>query len=117
MNKRQEGAARERTALLYLQKKGMCLVAQNFRCRTGEIDLIMRDGNTYVFAEVKYRRTKGAGDPLEAVGYAKRRRITGAARFFLARYGIPDSVPCRFDVVGILGDEISHIENAFDAVF
>ncbi len=75
----------------------------------------MRDGNTIVFTEVKYRSGSGAGDPLEAVGFHKQKQIVNTARFFLLRFGFSGSTPCRFDVIGILGNRITHIENAFGA--
>lgn len=89
---------------------------RNFRTRRGEIDLVMRDGETLVFVEVKFRRGAGYGDPLEAVTPRKRAKIRTLALEYLSerRTGC-DSL--RFDVVGILADSggysVEHIEDAF----
>lgn len=113
MQKREKGFLYEGMAAEYLKKKGYQIVARNFYTRSGELDLIARDGVYLVFVEVKYRANRWGGHPLEAVDRNKKRRIRGAAQFYLLRHGFPETTPCRFDVVGILGDEIVHIENAF----
>lgn len=107
------GLAHEKMAAEYLKKKGCRILKQNFYTKFGEIDMIVRDGAYLVFVEVKYRSTQRGGHPLEAVDRRKQVRIRKAAQFYLLRYGIPEDMPCRFDVVGILQDEIIHIENAF----
>ncbi len=86
----------------------------NFYTRNGEIDIVGRDGKTLVFFEVKYRKDLKAGYPAEAVGAYKKRRIVNAARFYLYRYGYSVDTDVRFDVIGILGDEIEWIKAAFD---
>ena len=86
---------------------------RNFRCRTGEIDIIARDGDYLVFTEVKYRRTGENGWASAAVDWHKRQRISRAAQFYLIRHGYAD-IPCRFDVVAIDGNRIQWIRNAFD---
>ncbi len=113
MQRREKGFVYENVAAAYLEKKGYRIVARNFYTRFGELDLIARDGAYLVFVEVKYRATGQGGHPLEAVDGRKQRRMKRAAQFYLLRYGFPERTPCRFDVVGILGDEITHIENAF----
>lgn len=110
---RKTGFVYEKKAAEYLQAKGYRVLVQNFYTKFGEIDMIARDGKYLVFIEVKYRSTERGGHPLEMVDARKQNRIRKAAQFYLLRYGFPENEPCRFDVVGILGDEVMHIENAF----
>ena len=100
-NKRMEGSRYEQLAARYLEQKGMDVLELNYRCRTGEIDIIARDGGYLVFVEVKYRKTKRAGYALEAIDSRK------------AEHGFPESAACRFDAVGIDGEQITHLINAF----
>ncbi len=113
MNRRQMGAFYEQVAAEYLEERGCRVVERNYRCRCGEIDLIVRQGDMLVFVEVKFRRDRSMGDPQEAVNGAKQRRIRGAAMNYLAVRHLPPGVPSRFDVVSILGDQITWIPNAF----
>lgn len=113
MNKRRTGSIYEQTAAMYLEAKGMRIVARNFYTRGSEIDLIARDGKYLVFIEVKYRSDAAKGYALEAVDIRKRRAVIAAARIFLYRYKFSEDTPCRFDVIGIDGGKITHIENAF----
>ena len=116
-NKRREGQQKELVATEYLKNKGYFIIQTNFRVRQGEIDIIARDGETIVFVEVKYRKDLSSGNPLEAVNYAKQRKICRTALFYMNLNKIsPDNTPIRFDVIGILGEEITHIVNAFDFV-
>ncbi len=116
-NKRQTGKAYEELAVAYLRDKGYFIIEKNFQVRQAEIDIVARDGNTIVFVEVKYRSSSGSGHPLEAVTPAKQRRICKAALFYMNLKKIsPDNTSIRFDVIGILNKEITHIENAFDFV-
>ncbi len=114
MNKRAVGTAYEKRAGEYLVRQGYEIVAYNFRCRYGEIDIIARDGEYLVFVEVKYRKNIGSGNPLEAVNAKKQHIISRVASYFCLTNGYGENTPCRFDVVAILGDEISLIRNAFD---
>lgn len=98
----------------YLQGQGFQILDHNFSSRFGEIDIVAREGNYLVFAEVKYRATDSGGHPLEAVDLRKQRRIGKTADYYLLRYGYGENTPCRFDVVGIIGDEIIHVRNAFE---
>lgn len=113
MNKRRTGSEYEQKAADYLEAKGMQILARNFRIRSGEIDLIARDGRCLVFVEVKYRKNSGKGTALEAVNARKQQIIAQVAGYFLYRYHFPEDTPCRFDVIGITEDKITHIENAF----
>lgn len=113
MNKRQTGSSRETEAASYLISQGYQILERNYRCRRGEIDLIARDGRYLVFVEVKYRKNEQSGYPAEAVDSRKQQRIRQAARSYLycRRYG--EDTPCRFDVVGIIGKQITLIRDAF----
>jgi putative endonuclease len=91
----------ESVALKYLRNAGLTLIKRNYRCRLGEIDLIMNDGDLLIFAEVRYRKSNRFGSGAESVDYRKRRKLILTARHFLAshhRYGEPD---CRFDVISV----------------
>lgn len=85
----------------------------NFRCRSGEIDIIARDGEYLVFCEVKFRTNSRKGGPLEAVTLAKQKKISKCAAYYMMKKGMFD-VPCRFDVIGISDREIQLIKNAFE---
>jgi putative endonuclease len=115
---RVRGNAAEDLALEFLRDQGMVLVARNVRYKSGEIDLVMRDGATLVFVEVRARSSADFGGALESIGATKQRRIIHAAQQFLqARGGQPPA--CRFDVVVLQGDAASAqphwIRQAFDA--
>lgn len=114
-NKREIGANYEKIAGEYLKKQGYQIVEYNFYSRFGEIDIIAKHQGYLVFVEVKYRENDKSGHPFEAVSVSKQRTISKCAFYYLQRYGLQD-VPVRFDVVGILGDEIQVIQNAFDFV-
>lgn len=112
-NFRREGAHYEQLAGGYLERLGYRILEYNFRCRTGEIDLIARQGNILVFVEVKRRTGRGAGGPFEAVDAKKQRTICRCADFYRLKRQIPEQTDCRFDVVGIAGEEITLIQDAF----
>lgn len=114
MNKRQVGGTYEKLAAGYLEQKGFVILEYNYRCKIGEIDLIAKDGTYLVFIEVKYRKNAAGGSPLQAVGRTKQRTISKVADYYLLTHSNCYMVPCRFDVVGILGEEIIHIANAFE---
>ena len=114
--RRQEGYLQEEKAAKYLKQKGYRIVARNFYSRYGEIDVIARDGKYLVFVEVKFRKNAKGGHPLEAVDIRKQKRICKTADWFCLRYGYSEGVPYRFDVIGIMGEEIIHIEDAFSYV-
>jgi len=90
------GEQAERVAADYLRRKGLQLIEANYRCRWGEIDLVLRDRRTVVFAEVKLRRSDSFGGTAYSVGPRKQERIIAAARHYLARQ---KETQCRFDVV------------------
>jgi len=108
----QAGAAGEERACAFLQKRGLRIVARNYRQRCGEIDLVALDGKTLVFVEVKQRATGAFGGPLAAVTPAKQRRIAQTAALYVAGKRLKfDSI--RFDVVCILPDKTELISHAF----
>jgi len=90
----------EELACRHLEAQGYRLVARNWRCRGGEIDVIARDGGTTVFVEVKERGNLSRGEGYEAVTPLKRRRILLAARLYAASHGL-EGTPVRFDVISI----------------
>lgn len=94
-------------------EQGYKIVARNFSGRRGEIDIIARDGEYLVFVEVKYRRDERQGSPAEAVDYRKQQHIRRAAEYYLYKNRVSEAMPCRFDVVAILGDRITLIRDAF----
>lgn len=110
------GGRFERTALAYLQARGLQLETCNFRCRLGEIDLIMREGDITVFVEVRYRRSRRYGGALCSITRGKMRRVANTACVYLKRrYGHAE-VPIRFDVVAIDGcaPTVRWIKSAFE---
>ena len=97
------GTALEAHAARYLQSRGLALLGRQLRFRRGEIDLLMRDGETLVFVEVRYRRHAQWGDGAESVNRQKRARLRHAAMALLARRPELGGGPCRFDVMAGLG--------------
>ena len=113
MNKRSIGQKYEKLAEDYLIEQGYEILERNFRVRSGEIDIIAREGRYLVFLEVKYRSGNRNGTALEAVDYRKQQIIYRIARIYLYQNKYPANQPCRFDVVGITGNRIQHVKNAF----
>ena len=109
-----KGIRGEVEARAFLEAKGMAFVRSRYRAAGGEIDLVMREGGTLVFVEVKYRPAGHLGDGLRSVTQDKRRRLWRAATAYLASCGRMD-IPARVDVVEITADGITHIPNAFIA--
>ncbi|HEX5488519.1 MAG TPA: YraN family protein [Rhodanobacteraceae bacterium] len=104
MNPNGVGARFEQRALDGLERAGLKLVERNYRTRFGELDLVMRDGDTLVFVEVRYRRNPGFGGGAASVGPSKRVKLTRAAQGFLQSHPHFAAMPCRFDVVAFDGD-------------
>jgi len=106
---RARGAAWEDVALQRLRAAGLDLVARNFHCRFGEIDLVMRERGgaaALVFVEVRYRADAAHGDGTASVGAAKRAKLVRTARTFLDAHPQFAALPCRFDVVGLSGSPL-----------
>ena len=112
-NKRQLGSNYEQKAVAYLMEMGYVILECNFRCRSGEIDIIAKDGEYVCFVEVKFRTTNSYGTPLEAVNLRKQNQIRRVAMYYLVRNGLHEWTPCRFDVIAFEGEAITHIVNAF----
>ena len=115
---RSRGRWAEDLALAYLRKQGLEARTRNYRCRTGEIDLIMEDGKTIVFVEVRYRRRQDFGDGFETVDRRKRARVLSTASHYLQNTPGAAGRPCRFDVVSVSGQgddrRLHWIPNAFE---
>lgn len=116
----QLGRQGEELAGKYLEQQGFLVLEKNFRTKYGEIDIIARDGETLVFVEVRAKKHILFGHPLETINPRKQSKIIRMATYYLSVRAVPASMPCRFDVVGIIqGDkaepEIIHIRNAFQA--
>ena len=114
------GQEAEAYALRHLQQQGLQLITQNWSCKRGELDLVMLDGDTVVFVEVRYRRHAGWGGALESVDFRKQEKLILAAQWFLQSESKWSDSPCRFDVVAINGDPgaapaLSWLQHAFES--
>lgn len=98
------GQAAEALAARYLTTRGLEPIARNFRCRFGELDLVMLHGKVLVVVEVRSRRRTVVATPAATVGWRKQRRLVGATRFFLLRHRQYGGQPVRFDVVEVIGE-------------
>ena len=105
------GSRGEDLAVIYLKREGYEILARNYRLRSGEIDIIAKEGGEIVFCEVKTRKDAGCGDPTEAVDIAKIAKIQKMAAVYLYTQGYEEDTSCRIDVVGICGSEITHLKN------
>jgi len=117
--RRADGARYEDIALAYLERAGLALIARNYHCRYGELDLVMRERDVVVFVEVRYRGASRFGDGVDSVGAAKRAKLVRAASAFLAEHPRLAGAACRFDVLAIGGGEdapsMDWRQNAFEA--
>ena len=113
MNKRKMGTFYEKQAASYLESRGYEILRHSYRCRFGEIDLVARNGAYLVFVEVKYRSGCAMGEGRCAVDLRKQRRICFTAAWYLMEQHLPETTPCRFDVVSVDGAKISLIQDAF----
>ena len=112
-DKQIKGRAGEDAALAFLMKQGLELVERNFRCKGGEIDLIMLQRDSLVFVEVRKRADMRHGGAAASVTAAKQARLIIAAQVFLQRYRQPPA--CRFDVLAIEGESMDWLKNAIEA--
>lgn len=106
------GAAGEARAADWYRRRGWTIEARNWRCAAGELDLVVRKGRVTAFVEVKTRRTDRFGGPAEAVTPAKQQRLRALALHYVAAHPRRRGT-LRFDVVAILGDELTVLEGAF----
>ena len=112
------GRAAEQLACEYLLGKGLKLLARNVRSRGGEIDLVMRDANSLVFVEVRYRRSKRFGSAAETVNHNKQQHLVRAAQYYIQKHDPAGKMASRFDVIALHdepGADIEWIKNAFEA--
>lgn len=106
------GAYGERVAARHLVEEGLVLLDRNWRCDSGEIDLVLRDGDVLVFCEVKTRSGTSYGHPLEAVDPVKTERLVRLAHCWMEDHGVV--APVRFDMVGVVRSrrgaaEVEHV--------
>lgn len=113
INKRDIGTQKELFASDFLRESNVEILEMNFRCKSGEIDIIGIDNDYLVFYEVKFRSDTRYGYPEEAVNLRKQNRIHRASQYFMLIHNIPDNTPIRYDIISILGNQIKHIRNAF----
>lgn len=117
MERRDLGRQGEQMAEQFLRARGYVLVARNYRCAYGEIDLVVRDRDTLVFVEVRTQSGPTFGDPLESVTQRKQRQIVKAALHYVVRHRV-ENHPLRFDVIGIswnnAAPQIVHVKEAFE---
>lgn len=114
------GREAENQACRFLEKRGLRLLEKNFRCKYGEIDLIMRDGDVLVFVEVRFRRSQLFGGALSSITPEKQRRLLMTAQVYLQQHPVKGKYAgTRFDVAALSaqtgGHEIEWIPNAIEA--
>ena len=116
---RNVGDSAEQLVASYLLKHGLKLVEKNYTCKLGEIDLVMQDGNTLVFIEVRSRKNQKFMHTFETIDLRKQRKIINTSLNFLQRYPAYRHQDIRFDAVAVIQNqkysEIDWIKNAFDA--
>jgi putative endonuclease len=110
--KQDQGRRWEQAALAHLKRHGLALLEANFRCKGGEIDLVMRERDTLVFVEVRQRASRVHGGAAASITPAKVRRLVRAAQYYLLRF--PSTPPCRFDVVAFDGDQLDWLRNVIE---
>lgn len=111
-----KGAAEEDLAQHYLHRQGLQTLTRNWRCPGGELDLILRDRDTLVIAEVRKRSRSDFGDAAASVDARKQSRIVRATRLYLAQHPQHADAPVRFDVIALDADNhITWLKAAFDA--
>ncbi len=108
----QQGQRGEERAIAYLCARGYSVIERNFRCRLGEIDIVAREGDALAFVEVRTRSDGRRGTALETITLAKQRRIARVAGYYLSVRNLHFAL-CRFDVLGITGEQVELIRDAF----
>lgn len=115
MSTLQSGQVFEDKACAFLKKQGLKLVEKNYRCRNGEIDLIMQDKNHLVFVEVRYRKNNEYGSAVETVDKSKIKKLVTTAQHYLLQNKL--DIPTRFDVIGFDASlKPNWISNAFNEI-
>lgn len=121
---RSKGYQVEGIVKTYLIEQGLKAVCNNYRCKSGEIDLVLTDKNTLVFAEIRFRKNTLYGSSIETVSLTKQKKLILAAEHFLQHHSWSKQLNCRFDVIGATaatqsdkhcynGLKIDWIKNAF----
>lgn len=110
-----DGSRAEDRALEFLRERGLTLLARNWRCKAGELDLVMQDGDTLAVIEVRSRGRDDYGSALESVDARKQARLVRATKLWLARQPQFAEQPLRFDIVTLDGGELDWQREAFDA--
>ena len=115
----------EDKAVAYLCSVGLKIVAQNYLCKMGEIDIIAREEKTLIFIEVRYRKDDRFGGSAFSVNKSKQKRVVKAAAHYLQSHRLSNKIACRFDVMAIEGkiafeqtlesSQLNWIKGAFDA--
>lgn len=117
LTRQQKGKSGENLAAEFLKERGMTILGQNVRCSLGEIDLVVLDGSTIVFVEVKSRFTKAYGLPQESVTWSKQKRLTRLAQWYLKQHNLEQKA-ARFDVIAVTWiagkPSLKWIPNAFE---
>ena len=114
LSRQSKGQYYEQQTRRFLERQGLLFVCANYRCRQGEIDLIMREHQTLVFVEVRYRASRDYGGALSSVTPAKQQKIRYTARYFLLNQQINEAhQACRFDIVSYDDGQLSWLKNAF----
>ena len=113
--KQKKGYTAEKKACAYLESQGLKLIERNFRIKSGEIDLIMREKEYLVFVEVRFRKSEDYETALESITAAKQRKVVRTAIHYLISKDCFEKVDCRFDVVAMNNRETHWIKNAFSA--
>jgi putative endonuclease len=114
LSRRNKGQLYEQQARCFLEQQGLQFVCANYLCRQGEIDLIMREQQTLVFVEVRFRASRNYGGALASVTPAKQQKIRHTARYYLLNQRINEAhQACRFDVVSYDDGQCNWLKNAF----
>lgn len=111
------GQHAEQLAAIYLQQQGLKLLERNYRCRFGEIDLIMQDGKEIVFVEVRLRSHSAFGGASASITPGKQQKLSRTADHYLMQHSMP---PCRFDVIlmnSLKTESLEWLKNAFDTAW
>lgn len=114
LNKRKIGEDYETKVCEALKDRGVIILKRNYRIKTGEIDIIAKDGDCICFIEVKYRSNNEFGNAIEAVDASKQKTIRVVASHYLMEHGIAEWQECRFDVVTIQDGHMKWLKNAFE---
>lgn len=114
--KKNSGADAEQRAEHFLQQQGLVTKNKNYRCKLGEIDLIMTDGTTLIFIEVRLRNHHQFASAIESITLSKQQKIIRTAHYYLQEHRLTDKIACRFDVIALSNHrDPEWIKNAFSA--